>query len=75
VRYVTAVASESRTHLTDNGAVTLCGRAITHTWRRSGQSDDRVCDECRTRVAAMEPVLVAARHESAGRVDERAVPA
>jgi len=75
VRYVTPVTSESRTHLTDNGAVTLCGRAITHTWRRSGRSDDRACDECRTRGAVIGPVHVAARPDGARHAGDRPVPA
>jgi hypothetical protein len=74
VRYLTPLASERRIHLTDNGAVTLCGRAITNKWRRSRRSDDRACNQCQERAAAMAPVHVASRHESADDAADRALP-
>jgi hypothetical protein len=70
MRHLTPLASERRSHLTENGAVTLCGRAITHKWRRHVRADDRACEECRARAA----VQVAPRHERAGDL-EPAVPA
>lgn len=63
MRYVTSVASESRTHLTQNGAVTLCGRAITRTWRRGRRSEQHACPACEARATAIGPVHVASRHE------------
>jgi hypothetical protein len=75
VQYVTSVASESRTHLTDNGAVTLCGRAITHTWRRGERSDECACPDCDARAAAIGRVQVAARREGAAHAERQAVPA
>lgn len=76
MRYVTSVASESRTHLTDNGAVTLCGRAITHTWRRGERSDESACSACAARADAIGPVHLASRREGgASRAERPAVPA
>jgi hypothetical protein len=73
VRYLTPLASERRTHLTENGAVTLCGRAITDKWRRSRRSDDRVCNQCQQEAAAIGPARVAARHEHGRDAADRAV--
>ena len=46
MRHLTPLTSGRRTHLTDNGAVTLCGRAITHKWHRSRGSDAPACNQC-----------------------------
>jgi hypothetical protein len=75
VRYLTPLASERRTHLTDNGAVTLCGRAITNKWRRRPRTDDRACKQCQEQAAAIGPVHVAARPERADDAVDRPVPA
>ena len=74
MRYLTPVASERRTHLTANGAVTLCGRAITNKWRRRKRRDDRPCNECRERAAADGTALIAPHYEAADDAAERAVP-
>jgi hypothetical protein len=75
MRYLTAVASERRTHLTANGALTLCGRAITHTWRRSRRPGDCACGRCRDEADTIGPAHVVAPTETAPDGADRAVPA
>jgi hypothetical protein len=75
IRYLTAVSSERETHLTANGALTLCGRAITHTWHRSGRPDDGVCTGCREEAAASGPAHVVPPAERATDLANPAVPA
>jgi tRNA G26 N,N-dimethylase Trm1 len=76
VRYLTPLASEHRIHLTENGAVTLCGRAITKAWRRRRRPDDHPCDACEERASAIRPVLVGPRHDIAEEdAADRSVPA
>jgi hypothetical protein len=74
MRYLTRLTSERRTHLTGNGAVTLCGRAITNKWRRTVRAGDRACNHCHERASAMAAVQVA---PGSGRVStaERVIPA
>ena len=74
MRYLTRVTSEHRTHLTENGAVTLCGRAITNKWRRNVGAGDRTCRHCRETATAITAAYVASGN---GREDaaERVVPA
>jgi hypothetical protein len=74
MRYLTPLASERQTHLTANGALTLCGRAITHKWRRSRRRDDCACGRCREAAAAIGPVHVVAPAESAPDGPDRALP-
>jgi hypothetical protein len=69
VRYLTPLASDGHAHLTENGAVTLCGRAITHTWRRGARTGERACDACQERAAAL-----GAAHAVASRESARGVP-
>jgi hypothetical protein len=73
VRHLTALVSERRTHLTENGAVTLCGRAITGKWRRGVGADDSACAHCRERAAAIG--AAPAPREDAMSPAEAAVPA
>jgi hypothetical protein len=75
MRYLTAVASERETHLTANGARTLCGRAITHTWRRSRRPDEGACGRCRKEAAGIGPAHVVPSAESAADAANPAVPA
>ena len=75
MRYLTAVASERRTHLTANGARTLCGRAITHTWRRSRRREDGACSRCREQAATIESAHVVPPAESVPDRADQAVPA
>jgi len=75
MRYLTAVSSERETHLTANGARTLCGRAITHTWRRSRRPDDGACGRCREEAAAGGPAHVVPPAQSAPDLANPAVPA
>jgi tRNA G26 N,N-dimethylase Trm1 len=63
VRPLTPLASEGRTHLTANGAVTLCGRAITNKWSRTRRPGDRACRDCDQQATAIGPVSVAPRYE------------
>ena len=62
MRYLTRLTSERRTHFTENGAVTLCGRAITNKWRRNVRGGDRRCNHCHERATA-----IAAAHVAPGR--------
>jgi hypothetical protein len=73
VRTLTPLASEGRMHLTANGAVTLCGRAITRKWRRRQHPNDRDCNQCQHQAAAMGPAHVAPRLEGAQDPVEQAV--
>jgi hypothetical protein len=68
MRTLTRLSSEDRMHLTENGAVTLCGRAITHNWRRGARTGDRACGECRHQAAALGVPQVAPPHERASAV-------
>jgi hypothetical protein len=74
VRTLTPLASEGRTHLTANGAVSLCGRAITHKWRRRPHPGDHDCSQCRDQAAEIGPVHVAPRLEGVADDARRAVP-
>jgi hypothetical protein len=74
VRYLTPLASDGQAHLTDNGAVTLCGRAITHKWRRGARTGERACDACQKHAIARGAAHVASRRVHARGV-QRAVPA
>jgi hypothetical protein len=74
VRTLTPLASEGRTHLTANGAVTLCGRAITHKWRRRRHAHDRDCGQCQHEATAIGPMHVAPRLEGARDGEEWPVP-
>jgi hypothetical protein len=51
VELLTPLAAEGRTHLTVNGAVTLCGRAITNKWSR--RPGDHACRTCENEAATM----------------------
>jgi hypothetical protein len=75
MRYLTAVASERENHLTANGARTLCGRAITHTWRRSRRPDECACGRCREEAAGIGRVCVVPPAESAPDAANPPVPA
>ena len=75
MRYLTAVASERESHLTANGARTLCGRAITHTWRRSRRPGDEACGRCRDEAAEIGDVHVVPPAESAADAAKVGVPA
>jgi len=72
VRYLTPLASDGQAHLTENGAVTLCGRAITHKWRRGARTGERGCEDCQKHAAALGAADAAPRGESARHV-QRAV--
>ena len=43
---LTPLSHENRTHLTANGALALCGRAITNAWRRVTGWREPACEEC-----------------------------
>jgi hypothetical protein len=74
VRYLTRLASDGHAHLTENGAVTLCGRAITHHWRRGARTGEPGCDECQRHADILGPAHVAPRRENPQGVHQ-AVPA
>jgi hypothetical protein len=68
------IEKERRTHLTENGAVTLCGRAITNKWGRNVGAGDRTCRQCHETATAIAAAYVASGN---GREDtpKRVVPA
>jgi hypothetical protein len=57
--------------LTKNGAVTLCGRAITNKWGRNVGAGDHACQQCHETATAIAAAYVApgnGREDTANRV-------
>lgn len=74
MRYLTRVTSERRTRLTENGAVTLCGRAITNKWGRNVGAGDRTCRQCHETATAIAAAYVASGNDRED-TPRRVVPA